>query len=315
MVYSYLDLVKKTDSVPYRGEFAYKEVVEPCYLLLAHDGVAIGRVLPFVVSHLEGFGPVLKVDHGRRTIKFSPAMDSVSSRSEMIRRIITEWRRNKTFKVLEAWRDELYAVYHPDHNVYLLIERAAAAIFGFVTYGIHLIGYVPGETPDDIKIWVPRRAKTKPTFPGMLDNTVAGGIGYPYGINETVVKECYEEAGLSEEYVVKNAIPTGVISYEHQSETTIESEAGFFQPEVEYIFDLKMGPEVQPKVVDGEVESFKLMTLPEVKEALKNGEFKYNTAMVTIDFMIRWGYISADTERDYLEIVQRCHRKLDFPII
>lgn len=311
----YLEVVKQTDSVPYLKEVEHKFINEKCYLFLAHDGIPIGRILPFVVEHLTIYQSVLKVDHDKGTVKISPSMDSVSKRSEMLSRIINEWRKKKTFKVLEGWRDELYAVYNPTHTEYLFIERAAAALFGVVTYGVHIVGYVPNDQDKkDIKLWVPRRSYTKPTFPGMLDNTVAGGIGYPHGIQETVIKECHEEAGLDKDYVLSHITPAGVVSYIHQEENTIDSEGGLFQPEVEYVYDLVIEDTVTPKIIDGEVASFELMTVDQVKQELKAGSFKYNSATITIDFFIRHGILTPEDDPDYLEIVQRSHRLLEYPV-
>lgn len=43
--------------------------------------------------------------------------------------------------------------------------------FGIKSFGVHLTAY--DKTEDgSTKYWVPRRAKTKRTYPGMLDNTV-----------------------------------------------------------------------------------------------------------------------------------------------
>ena len=48
-------------------------------------------------------------------------------------------------------------------------------------------------------MWVARRARTKATYPGKLDNMVAGG--HPLGISafDNLLKECYEEAGIPPE--------------------------------------------------------------------------------------------------------------------
>jgi hypothetical protein len=57
------------------------------------------------------------------------------------------------------------------------------------------------------------------------------------------------------------------------------------------------------------------MRVDEVKEALSRAEFKTNSAVVMIDFFIRHGIITADNEKDYVEIVQRMHRRLPFPTV
>ena len=40
-------------------------------------------------------------------------------------------------------------------------------------YGVHINGYV--ETDAGLELWVARRSKNKPTWPGKLDHIVAGG--------------------------------------------------------------------------------------------------------------------------------------------
>lgn len=55
-------------------------------------------------------------------------------------------------------------------------------------------------TPDG-RIWVPRRSRTKQTWPGYLDNSVAGGITAGDSPRASMVRECFEEAGLSRDQV------------------------------------------------------------------------------------------------------------------
>lgn len=53
-------------------------------------------------------------------------------------------------------------------NTAFTIERAAGALFGLPTYGVHMTAYEGQE--DGMRVWVPRRAMSKSTFPGYLDN-------------------------------------------------------------------------------------------------------------------------------------------------
>ena len=46
------------------------------------------------------------------------------------------------------------------------------ALFGFRTYGVHVNGYVRNDS-GDVYMWIARRSKKKPTYPGKLDNTVS----------------------------------------------------------------------------------------------------------------------------------------------
>lgn len=56
----------------------------------------------------------------------------------------------------------------------MLIERAAATHFGIKAYGIHVNGYVVTKDRGTC-LWVARRSKNKPNWPGKLDHIVAGG--------------------------------------------------------------------------------------------------------------------------------------------
>jgi hypothetical protein len=72
-----------------------------------------------------------------------------------------------------------------------------------------------------------------------------------------------------------------------------------------------VGTECKPK--DGEVESFELWSVEEIKEALGKGEFKPNCALLVLDFFVRWEILTESNEGDYKEIKERLHRKLEFP--
>ena len=315
--YSYLDLVKATDVVPYLGESSYETVIGTTYQFVSHDGVAIGRIVEAVAEALEE-EPCFSVNKATRTIKLESSSSSIISfegRNQIFKTLTEKWKSQHRFSILEGWRNELYTVYNPSQTPYLLIERAAAALFGVITYGVHITGYVPAnkESGTPLKIWVPRRSITKPTFPGMLDNTVAGGLGYPYGVFETCVKECYEEAGLSEDYVQNRLKSAGVITYAYKHVYDGDSD-GLFQPEVEYIYDLEMDEHTVPTPTDNEVAEFHLMTVDQIKEELFAGKFKPNTALVQIDFFIRHGIITPENEPKYMEILSRTHRRMEYPV-
>lgn len=52
-------------------------------------------------------------------------------------------------------------------------------------------------------------------WPGLLDNSVAGGIPYGLGPMESLIKECMEEASLPED-IAKNAKTVGCVTYFYQ---------------------------------------------------------------------------------------------------
>jgi len=219
------------------------------------------------------------------------------------------------------WIDEMYPVYcdpfgpHDDpldgncseKNYAFEMERSCCALFGVVTYGVHMTIYQE-DGFEGVQIWVPTRARTKQTWPGYLDNTVAGGIPSGMGIFESVVKESMEEASIDQDFVERHAKSAGAVSY------FFRTSKGWLEPEIEYVYDLRIPNSAlfQPKPLDGEVESFELLSLDQVIRKMRAGLFKPNCALVLIDFFIRHGYIAPDKEPDFVNIITRLHGRFDY---
>lgn len=292
---SYLDIINKVDNFTYEEDKSF-------FRLLSHDGkTPLGLIDHSVAKYFQKSDFIFTED----AIQINPIYDTFTKRNDLFLDLASDLKSVPEFKeeLGKGWRNELYVVYNPTSVPYFLVERAFSVLIGVVTYGVHLTGYVQ-DASGKLKIWVPRRSDTKPTFPSMMDNTVAGGLGYPYGIWETVVKECYEEAGLDEEFVKKNTKSAGVVQYMYRTSK------GRVQPEVEYVFDIKFPENVIPHPVDGETQDFKLMEVEEVISKLD--EFKPNCALVIIDFLIRHGYIGAE-EDGFGELLVRLHRSFPYP--
>ncbi|OMO80799.1 hypothetical protein CCACVL1_12746 [Corchorus capsularis] len=155
-------------------------------------------------------------------------------------------------------RNELYPVTSSfGAPVFFSLERAAAPYFGIKAYGIHMNGYV--EKDGQKFLWIGKRSPVKPTFPGMLDHLVAGGLdgispsacihelhpqtsfsAKPHGIacGENVIKECEEEAGIPRSLSVR-AIPVGAVSYS-------DIDGDRFKRDVLFCYDLKLPEDFVP---------------------------------------------------------------------
>ena len=249
------------------------------------------------------------VDHEEKHVTPFPSSD-VDTQNEAIRKTLERAREEKTFKVLSGWRNELYPIYGYTTGI-VSIERSGSPLFGINSYGVHLTAYV--NEPEGIKIWVPRRMRSKQTYGGMLDNTVAGGISTGEKAIDSVVREAAEEASFPEEMIRAKAKACGTVSYFHIRDERAGGEVGLLQPECQYCYDMEIGSDVVPKPNDEEVEEFYLWTVEEVTKALAEGQFKPNCAMVLLDFFVRHGILTAENEKDYAEIVSRLHRKMPFP--
>jgi len=253
-----------------------------------------------------------KVNNQARTVTLSSLGEKDAAKRSLLMAQTTASARDKgLFGVLKGWRNELYPVYGPNRELLLDVERAASALFGIVTYGVHMTAYV--RSKEGMKIWVPRRARNKQTYGGMLDNTVAGGIGTGEEPLECLVREAAEEASLPEDLVRKGAKAAGTVTYFYIRDERAGGETGLLQPECQYVYDLEVEEDVTPRPGDNEVEDFYLWTVEETQAALAKAEFKPNCALVLLDFFIRHGILTQANERDYIEIVARLHRRLEFP--
>ncbi|KAF9515842.1 hypothetical protein BS47DRAFT_1315755 [Hydnum rufescens UP504] len=306
---SFLPLIELCDN--YKANQALEPLV-PFYVNSA-DGsgkeIAIGWIRSLVIPVLRdtALSVFTLSDSG---LRFRPELDSADKRSSALETLCQGWRTTGLFSEIiggRLWRNERYPVYYnpfrrhsAGDDIAFSLERTCCAIFGLVTYGCHMTMMLEGER----KIWVPKRARTKQTWPGYLDNTVAGGIPSGIGSTDALLKECMEEASIPEEFVRSFVKPAGCVSYFFQTPK------GWLQPEVEYVYDLIVPPGVKsPELhpLDGEVESFELCSIEEVIERMKQKLFKPNCALVLVDFLIRHGYISPESEPNYIEIVTRLH--------
>lgn len=168
-------------------------------------------------------------------------------------------------------------------------------------YGVHVNGYCIDEN-GKMLMWIARRSPTKQTWPGKLDQIVAGGIICGEGIQETLIRECAEEASIPQE-LAKAASSAGCVSY------FFEDERGLF-PEVQFVWDLKLPRDFQPINSDGEVGEFYCWPMAKVKAKIATEEFKPNCALVVLDFMVRHGFVTPDSEPHFVEFVLGSHSSL-----
>ena len=195
---------------------------------------------------------------------------------------------------ITGWRAEAYpVVWGWGEPPLMVMERAAIPSFGLCGFGVHMNGYC--RSAEGLCLWVAKRAATKPTYPGELDQLVAGGQPVGLGLQANLVKECAEEAGIPPA-LARRANATGTVTY------AASTERGF-QHDVIFTFDLELPTDFVPVNQDGEVDEFFLWPVEKVAEVVRTTDaFKFNCALVVIDFLVRHGVISPE-DPDYASIV------------
>ncbi len=248
-------------------------------------GRRVGYVSRSFAEHLSAHRSVFVVSPERVTLvgALDRAELALAERSAPVTTVLAELHRQG---VISGWRDELYPVSTCwSEPPCLLIERAAVPLFGVRGYGVHLNGFVRDR--DRLLMWVAKRADDKPTFPSELDQLAAGGQPYGLGLYENMRKECLEEAGIPMEMSARiRSVST--VTY------TMRTQEGY-RPDAIFNFDLELPREFVPMNNDGEVAEFYLWPITRVAEIVeKTDEFKFNCALVVVDFLVRHGVISSD---------------------
>ncbi|CAH8517809.1 unnamed protein product [Schistosoma guineensis] len=308
---------------------------DKCYKFLL-DGYFVGFIHPmfldWLLKYANVFVKISHPQHGDHCITVHQAMINVNDRSNAVAEVMQDLRTTSPFKALKGWRNEDYGVYvHNREKVLLKIERSASSLLGITRYGVHVNGFfsnrynysrksdriVNGSSrnsndsnslaqigPDNVFMWLGLRSINKPTSPGMLDNMAAGGLTYGLDVMECARKECQEEASVPEHML-------GKLTLVNQISYIFEDERGVC-PQIEYCFDLELPPDFIPVSSDGEVDSFRLASISEIKQLIFDEHFKSNSAMVALDFLYRHKFIDKDSDPRHAEVQSLMHVNLPF---
>jgi hypothetical protein len=256
----------------------------------------VGWVMPDFAVALARFPHVFHVDE--KTVTLQPRLRSFNTRSEAVAEVLATLRAEG---LVPGWRNELYPVAQSFYTAPLLqMERAATVLFGTLSYGVNLNGFVGRGWA--MKVWIARRAESKPVDPGMMDLIVGGG--QPMGISpwNNLMKECQEEAGMPHG-IAEQAKPCGII-------TLLAVIQGHMRVGLQFNYDLDLPESFAPQNTDGEVAEFLLVPVSELIDRLKSADdFSYDVAVVLIDFLIRQGFVGP-TDTDFLELIAELRRPI-----
>jgi 8-oxo-dGTP pyrophosphatase MutT (NUDIX family) len=182
--------------------------------------------------------------------------------------------------LIRAWRDETFGWLEPSSGAVLAhMERAACRFWGSLTRGAHCNGFVADADGRPTHLWIARRAWSKATDPGKLDNLVGGGVPVDQTPHEALLREAWEEAGLRRELALQ-ATPGRVIRI------NCDVPEGRMVEDI-HVYDLQLPPGLQPQNQDGEVAELHCLPIAQALRCAAEGQMTTDAALVTLDFLLR----------------------------
>jgi len=243
---------------------------------------------------------IISFDENKITLR--PDLTTYEKRTRAMESVITSLQKKE---LIPTWGDEAYPVSHKfDQEPYFSIPRCAATFFGVKTYGTHLNAYIRKE--GKIYVWIAKRAPHLKFLPNKLDPFAAGGLPVGISPNDNMVKEAMEEANLSQKALSKMEA-VGAVSY------LLQTKQGA-SPDTMFVYDIEFSPDFIPIPNKEEVENFRLYSIDELYQLVRDTDsFKYNSALVIIDFLIRHSAITPH-DKNYLEIIHQLRQSNLFSI-
>ena len=257
-------------------------------------GYKVGWIRPEDLPLFEQSPELFAVESERVVLLGEPS--SSKERSALLDAVLRQWRDQGH---ITGWRDEHYLISNDEGTPLFSVERSATALLGVLNLGVHLNGFV--KRTDGIWLWMARRARNRPRYPGKLDQMVAGGMTAYQSPQQVMKRECQEEAGVPMT-LAETLKSVGLVTLCHHNSK------GQLRREILYTYDLELPETFQPCNQDGEVEEFQLMPIAEVVRLVaETDEIKTNCNLVVLDFLVRHGVLHAD-QAYYAELVEglRC---------
>ena len=256
------------------------------YIPFTAGGRQLGWITPERADALLSFPAVFSPCAHHKGVTFVADLTHPEARSAAVAALIPSLPRDLFAKP----RRELYGVKnHWAEPAAFRLDRALIPAFGARAYGVHLNGYV--RRGDDYFLWIGTRANDLKVEPGKRDNMVAGGQPADLSLADNLVKECGEEAHL-DEALARRAVPTGMISYAFDAPEGLRSDTLF-------CYDLAVPEEVTPQPSE-EITRFELMAVSDALAMVRDTDnFKFNVGLVILDFAMRRGIVSPETEPDF----------------
>lgn len=241
------------------------------YLPLWIAGAIRGRVRRDIATARGAMPDIAPAEVGLRLVAPEGARGK-AARSAALQSVA---RQLQALGLIADWRDEKSSLLDEQGEEVARCERGAFRTLGLQNRAVHVNGWCP-----DGRLWVARRSTRKRADPGKLDNMAAGGIGAGETPRSCALREAWEEAGVPRRLA-------GAVDFPGMAIRSLRETRFGMHDELVIVADLELPADFEPQGRDGEVESFRRMTVAEVEAALAAGEFTVESALATRESIAR----------------------------
>ena len=170
------------------------------------------------------------------------------------------------------WRNEQLAVHATDGQQVGTVERGAVRVLGITTLAVHLVGVAP-----DGQLWVQQRAANKANYPLHWDTLMGGMVSAADSLEQALARETWEEAGL-QTAALEALRWGGVLHFRHPDADGGDDLA--YMHEAIHWYAATVPRALPPSNQDGEVAQFARWPALQVEQALAQGQFTPEAALV-----------------------------------
>ena len=269
------------------------------YTAISFSDQKIGYINKQHIEAFEEFSKIFQFTFGKMIGMFSQEFVEMSVEDRSFA-LVGLSNALKTAGLVNNWRDELFSIYldvERKHEIFQL-ERGVVPLLALQAHGVHLNGYT---MIDGIPhIWIAQRSADRVIAPLKYDQLVAGGLPAELSLKENLYKEAEEEAGIPKQ-LIEPAEYAGRIQYMTEDEFGIRND-------VLHCYDAEFPINFEPNNQDGEVAQFLRLPVAEVVELLeKKDQFKPNTALVMLSFLLRNDWLPIDSAEKEILMVRLGH--------
>ena len=197
---------------------------------------------------------------------------------QALQKLAHHWHEKGLFS---GWRNENFDVYDKQNTLLFTLERSAFRPLGLHSHAIHINGMT--HTSEGWRFWIGRRSPHKAVAPNKLDNVVGGGVSSGESVQQAMIREGWEEAGLPQSLLQPLLC--------HSRRTSLRTIARGLHHECLHIFDLILPAHIQPINQDGEVAEFLLMDIIELTDAMCQQQLMHDAFLALLDLFARIGLL------------------------